>query len=116
MVHGYYEARDPAATTELPPRPEGGADFGNYTQHNFNSSANRGVTLSRFFALHCIAIVNCQLPTLFTFVAHHTKRDSKMPDYCESVTSPEAAHPWSGLCRTATARVGGTATCGGWRS
>ena len=52
MVHGYYEARDPAATTELPPRPEGGADFGNYTQDNFNSSANRGVTLSRFFALY----------------------------------------------------------------
>ena len=64
MVHGYYEARDPAATTELPPRPEGGADFGNYTQDNFNSSANRGVTLSRFFA-----IVKCQLSTLFTFVA-----------------------------------------------
>ena len=52
MVHGYYEARDPATTTELPPRPEGGADFGNYTQHNFNSSENRGVTLFRYFVLY----------------------------------------------------------------
>ena len=76
VVHGYYEARDPATTTELPPRPGGSADFGNYTQDNFNSSANRGVTLSRFFALYRY-IVNCQLSTLFTFVAHHTKRDSK---------------------------------------
>ena len=70
MVHGYYEARDPATTTELPPRPEGGADFSNYTQHNFNSSANRGVMLFRYFVLYR------KLSTLFTFEAH-TKRDSK---------------------------------------